>query len=307
MPLRDKKKIAALILLGICVVSAVVGIMFIPSSPVDGFGGGKIAVIRIEGPITGSSGLGILGSATSATEIAKQIKRAGEDPAVNAIVLRINSPGGSAASSQEIYQEVLRAKEKGKVVVASMGDSATSGGYYVACAADKIVANPGSMTGSIGVIFSQLQYSELMERYGIEANVIKSGKYKDMGSPFRNMTDKERKILQNMVDDIYDQFVDAVVEGRGMNRSKVLELADGRIFTGKQAMEKGLVDHMGNYQDSIKIAANMSGVEKPQVVTYGGESPFGSLLGLFAREVGHGVAETFLKAGKQEVKYNQFI
>lgn len=290
--LRDKRKIAALILLGICVVSAVVGVMFIPSSPV-GFGGGKIAVIRIEGPITGSSGLGILGSATSATEIAKQVKRAGEDPSVNAIVLRINSPGGSAASSQEIYQEVLRAKEKGKVVVASMGDSATSGGYYVACAADKIVANPGTITGSIGVIFSQLQYSELMERYGIEANVIKSGKYKDMGSPFRNMTDKERKILQNMVDDIYDQFVDAVVEGRDMNRSKVLELADGRIFTGRQAMEKGLVDRMGNYQDSIKVAANMSGIEKPQVVTYGSESPFGSLLGLFAREVGHGVAETF--------------
>lgn len=304
--MRDKKKIAALVILGICVVSALVGIAFIPNTPMDGFSGGKIAVVRIEGSITGSSGLGILGGGTSATDIAKQIKRAGEDPSVKAIVLRINSPGGSAAASQEIYQEVLKSRENGKVVVASMGDSATSGGYYVACAADKIVANPGTITGSIGVIFSQLQYSELMEKYGIEANIIKSGKYKDIGSPFRNMTEEDRQILQNMVDDIYNQFINAVVEGRDMNRSKVLELADGRIFTGRQAEEKGLVDELGNYHDSIQIAANMSGVDKPQIVEYGRTTPFESFLGLFAREVGHGMAQTFLKAGKQEIRFGQF-
>ncbi len=305
--LRDKRKMAALAILGICVVSAVVGVAFIPSSPVDGLSGGKIAVVRIEGPITGSSGLGILGGGTSATDIAKQVKRAGEDPSVKAIVLRINSPGGSAAASQEIYQEVLRVRENGKVVVASMGDSATSGGYYVACAADKIVANPGTITGSIGVIFSQLQYSELMEKYGIEANVIKSGKYKDIGSPFRNMTEEDRQILQNMVDDIYNQFVNAVVEGRDMNRSKVLELADGRIFTGRQAEEKGLVDELGNYHDSVQIAADIVGVDKPQIVEYGRRTPFESFLGLFGREIGHGMAQTFMKAGKQEIKFGQFI
>ncbi|MFP4559618.1 MAG: signal peptide peptidase SppA [Candidatus Hadarchaeota archaeon] len=305
--LRDRRKVIALVILGICVVSALVGIAFIPSLPMDGFSGGKVAVIRIEGSITGSSGLGILGGGTSATDIAKQIKRAGEDPSVEAMVLRINSPGGSAAASQEIYQEVLRARENGKVVVASMGDSATSGGYYVACAADKIVANPGTITGSIGVIFSQLQYSELMERYGIEANVIKSGEYKDIGSPFRNMTDEDRQVLQNMVDDIYNQFVNAVVEGRDMNRSEVLELADGRIFTGRQAQEEGLVDELGNYQDSIQMAADMAGVDKPQVVEYGRRTPFESFLGLFGREIGHGMAQTLLKAGEQEIKFGQFI
>ncbi|MFO7967007.1 MAG: signal peptide peptidase SppA [Archaeoglobaceae archaeon] len=307
--LRDKKKVAAFGILGICVVSALVGIAFIPSSPVDGFssGGGKIAVIRIEGAITGSSGLGILSSGTSSTEIARQIKRAGEDPSVNAVVLRINSPGGSAASSQELYQEVLKVRENGKVVVASMGDSATSGGYYVACGADKIIANPGTITGSIGVIFSQLQYSELMEKYGVEANVIKSGEYKDIGSPYRNMTEEDREVLQNMVDDIYNQFVNAVVEGRNMNRSKVLELADGKIFTGRQAQEKGLVDELGNYQDSIQMAADMAGVDKPQVVEYGRTTPFESFLGLFGREIGHGLAQTFLKTSEQETKFDQLI
>ncbi|MFP3946558.1 MAG: signal peptide peptidase SppA, partial [Archaeoglobaceae archaeon] len=182
-----------------------------------------------------------------------------------------------------------------------------SGGYYVACAADKIVANPGTITGSIGVIFSQLQYSELMERYGIEANVIKSGEYKDIGSPFRNMTDEDRQVLQNMVDDIYNQFVNAVVEGRDMNRSEVLELADGRIFTGRQAKEEGLVDELGNYQDSIQMAADMAGVDKPQVVEYGRRTPFESFLGLFGREIGHGMAQTLLKAGEQEIKFGQFI
>ncbi|NQE04576.1 hypothetical protein C5S32_01780 [ANME-1 cluster archaeon GoMg1] len=244
----------------------------------------------------------MFGLASGADDIARQIRRAGEDSSVKAIILRINSPGGSAAASQELHAEVCKAREKGKIVVASMSDVATSGGYYVACGADKIVANPGTITGSIGVIFSQLQYSELLERYGIRANVIKSGKYKDIGSPLRNMTAEERQILQDMIDDIYIQFVHAVAEGRHMNESEVLELADGRIITGRQAKEMGLVDELGNFQDAVDLAVEMAEIGgKLRVVEYGRESFFEQFFGVFARELGHGIAETFLESGRQGV------
>jgi protease-4 len=258
--MENKRKVIALLLLGFCLISVVLGIAIVAKGPLDrggiGVGGGdKIAIINIEGAIVGGgSGFGMFGLASGADDIARQIRRAGEDPSVKAIMLRINSPGGSAAASQELHAEVCKARENGKIVVASMSDVATSGGYYVACASDKIVANPGTITGSIGVIFSQLQYSELLERYGIRANVIKSGKYKDIGSPLRNMTAEERQILQEMIDDIYIQFVRAVAEGRQMNESEVLELADGRILTGRQAKELGLVDELGNFQDAVDLA-----------------------------------------------------
>jgi len=306
--MEKKRKVIALFLLGICVISGVVGIVIIAKGPLDmggmgGMGGDKIAIINIEGAIVGGGGgFGIFGLTSGADDIAKQIRRAGEDPSVEAIILRINSPGGSAAASQELHEEVCKAREKGKIVVASMSDVATSGGYYVACGSDKIVANPGTITGSIGVIFSQLQYSELLEKYGIRANVIKSGKYKDIGSPLRNMTAEERQILQEMIDDIYIQFVRAVAEGRHMNESEVLEIADGRILTGQQAKELGLVDELGNFQDAVDLAAEMGGIEgKPRMVEYGEKSFFESFLGVFARELGHGIAETFLESGRQGV------
>ncbi len=304
--IEKKRKGIALLLLGLCLTSAVIGIAIIAGDSFDsgGIGGDKIAIINIEGAIIGGrGGFGILGPESGADDIAKQIKHAGEDPSVEAIILRINSPGGSAAASQELHKEIGKARENGKIVVASMSDVATSGGYYVACAADKIVANPGTITGSIGVIFSQLQYSELLEEYGIQANVIKSGKYKDIGSPFRNMTEEERQILQEMVDDIYIQFVRAVAEGRHMNESEVLELADGRILTGRQAKELGLVDELGNFQDAIDLAAEMAGIKgKPKVVEYGRKSAFEALFGVFARELGHGIAETILETGKPRVE-----
>ena len=305
--MENKRKVIALLLLGFCLISMVLGIAIIAKAPFDrggiGVSGDKIAIINIEGAIVGGSGgFGIFGSASGADDIARQIRCAGEDPSVKAIILRINSPGGSAAASQELHAEVCKARENGKIVVTSMSDVATSGGYYVACGSDKIVANPGTITGSIGVIFSQLQYSELLERYGIRANVIKSGKYKDIGSPLRNMTAEERQILQDMIDDIYIQFVHAVAEGRQMNESEVLELADGRILTGRQAKEVGLVDELGNFQDAVDLAAKMAGIEgKPKVVEYGRKSAFEQFFGVFARELGHGIAETFLETGKQPV------
>ncbi len=304
--IEKKRKVIALLLLGLCLTSAVIGIAIIAGDSFDsgGIGGGKIAIINIEGAIVGGrGGFGILGPQSGADDIAKQIKHAGEDPSVEAIILRINSPGGSAAASQELHKEICKARENDKIVVASMSDVATSGGYYVACAADKIVANPGTITGSIGAIFSQLQYSELLEEYGIKANVIKSGKYKDIGSPLRNMTEEERQILQEMVDDIYIQFVRAVAEGRDMNESEVLELADGRILTGRQAKELGLVDELGNFQDAVDLAAEMAGIKgKPKVVEYGRKSAFEAIFGVFARELGHGIAETILETGKQRVE-----
>ena len=305
--IENKRKGIALLLLGICLASAVIGIAIIAKAPFDnggiGRGDGKIVLINIEGSIVGGrSGFGMFGSESGADDIAKQIKRAGEDSSVKAIILRINSPGGSAAASQELHEEVRKARENDKIVVASMSDVAASGGYYVACGADKIVANPGTITGSIGVIFSQLQYSELLEKYGVRSNVITSGKYKDIGSPLRNMTAEERQILQEMIDDVYSQFVHAVAEGRQMNESEVLELADGRIFTGRQAKELGLVDELGNFQDAVDLAAELAGIEgKPKVVEYGKKSPFESFFGLFGRELGHGIAETFLETGKPRV------
>ncbi|MBC8520623.1 MAG: signal peptide peptidase SppA [Methanomicrobia archaeon] len=299
--MENKRKVIALLLIGLCLISTVIGIAIVANFDSGGIGGDKIAIISIEGAIVGGSGggFGIFGSESGADDIAKLIKRAGEDPSVRAIILRINSPGGSAAASQELHAEVCKAQENGKIVVTSMSDVATSGGYYVACASDKIVANPGTITGSIGVIFSQLQYSELLEEYGIRANVIKSGKYKDIGSPLRNMTEEERELLQEMIDDIYFQFVRAVAEGRQMNESEVLELADGRILTGRQAKEMGLVDELGNFQDAVDLAAELAGIEgEPRVVEYGRKSAFESFFGVFARELGHGIAETILEAGK---------
>jgi protease-4 len=147
-----------------------------------------------------------------------------------------------------------------------------------------------------------LQYSELLERYGVRANVIKSGKYKDIGSPLTNMTEEERQILQEMIDDIYIQFVRAVAKGRQMNESEVLELADGRINTGRQAKEMGLVDELGNFQAAVDLAVEMAGIKgKPRVVEYGRESPFETFFGVFARELGHGIVESFLEAEKQPV------
>jgi protease-4 len=309
--IEKKRKVITLLLIALCLIALVIGIATILSGSrySGGIGGDKIAVIRVEGTIVGGQGqLGIFGLEAGTDDIARQINRAGEDPSVEAIVLRINSPGGSAAAAQEVYEEIGKARDNEKVVVASMSDVATSGGYYIACAADRIVANPGTITGSIGVIFSQLQYAELLEKYGIQSIVIKSGEYKDIGSPLRNMTEEERQILQEMIDDIYLQFVRAVAEGRAMDESEVLELADGRIFTGRQAKEMGLVDELGNFQDAIDLAAKLAGIEgKPKVVEYGRRSPFETLFGVFAYELGHGIAETLLDTGPHRVDLSSHL
>lgn len=269
-----KSKVVAVVLALVVVVSivAVARISAPAGQALAGRGGKAVGLIFLEGVITtGSSGSGLLGTVLGSDSVLAELRRAREDPATRAVVLRINSPGGSAAGSQEIAREVARLREAGKVVVASMGDVAASGAYWVASAAQHIVANPGTITGSIGVILEVQNLEGLYGKLGIRYETIKSGPHKDMGSSSRPLDPQERQILQGMVDDIFQQFVDAVVQGRAgkLTRDQVLELADGRIFTGRQALEKGLVDELGNLRDSIQKAADLAGIgESYEVKTY---------------------------------------
>ncbi len=215
----------------------------------------RIALVRVEGPILNSQ------------PVVGEIKTFGEDPLVKAIVLRIDSPGGGVASSQEIYNAVKRVrKQHKKTVVASMGTVAASGGYYIAVAADRILANPGTLTGSIGVIMQMANLEELLEKIGVRNVVIKSGRYKDVGSPFRAMREEDRELLQSVMDDAHRQFIEAVAEGRSLDIADVEVLADGRIFTGEQAKGVLLIDEIGDLQDAIKLAADMSGIKDPPKV-----------------------------------------
>jgi protease-4 len=211
--------------------------------------GQKVAIIEIYGTISGSN------------EVIRQLKKYSKDSSIPAIVLDIDSPGGAVVPSQEIYEEVLKAKKAGKKVVASLRSLGASGGYYVACSADTIVANPGTLTGSIGVIFEFPVVQELFKKIGVRFEVVKRGELKEVGTSFRPMTQEERDLLQSVIDDTYNQFVDAVKEGRGLEREKILELADGRVFTGRQARELGLVDELGDIEDAIKIAGKMGNIE----------------------------------------------
>jgi len=218
--------------------------------------GEKIAIVKIEGVILNSA------------EIIEELKEYNSNDSVKVILLRIDSPGGAVAPSQEIYEEVKRIRDEGKKkVVTSMGSVAASGGYYIACVSDKIVANPGSITGSIGVILELANISGLMKKVGVESVVIKSGKYKDIGSIFRAMSQEERDFLQGVIDDTHDQFIEAVAAGRGIDKAKIVPLADGRVFTGRQAKQIGLVDEIGNMQTAIKIAADMAGIKgEPSII-----------------------------------------
>ena len=211
--------------------------------------GKKVAIIEVYGTINSSN------------EVIRQLKKYSRDSSVPSIVLDIDSPGGAVVPSQEIYEEILKAKEEGKKVVACFRALGASGGYYIACAADTIVANPGTLTGSIGVIFEFPVMQELFRKLGVRFEVVKRGEMKEVGTWNRPMTQEEKELLQSVIDDTYDQFVDAVVEGRGLPQERILELADGRIFTGRQAKELGLVDELGDLEDAIIIAGKMGDIE----------------------------------------------
>jgi len=198
----------------------------------------------------------------------EQLERFESDGSIAAVILRIDSPGGGVAASQEIYAAAKRVRQKGKFVIASMGSVAASGGYYIACAAESLMANPGTTTGSIGVITELINVTELLNKIGVRFDVVKSGRYKDSGSPFRPLTEEDRKYFQRYVDDAYAQFVGVVANARRMEKTEVLQHADGRVFTGQQALELGLIDLLGTYQDAVALAAEKTGIEgRPRVVT----------------------------------------
>jgi protease-4 len=244
--------------------------------------GDKIAVVEIQGVITQSS--------AAIEEIHQYL----EDGGVKAIVLRIDSPGGGVGPSQEIHREVLKAKQQKKVVV-SMGSVAASGGYYIACASDLIVANPGTITGSIGVVMEFTNLEELLKKIGVKGVVIKSGEYKDIGSPFREMTVDEKKIMQNVIDNVNQQFIQAVAEGRKLDRNKVAGIADGRIFTGEQAQQLGLIDRIGNLQDAIDITARMVGIEGKPTILYPRQKF--SLWDLLMQEIATAIQKILIEEG----------
>jgi len=237
-------------------------------------GKGKIAVIPLSGTIAGVNQQGLLTTGGISPKLVRDyLKKAEGDGGVKAVVLRVDSPGGSAAASQEIASEIRRFKEDtGKPVVVSMGDIAASGGYYISVYADRIVANPGTLTGSIGVISHFIYIEGLLEKLGLEMETIKAGEHKDMG--IRPLTDRERQIIQDITYDLYEQFVVAVAHGRSLPVADVKTLATGQPYTGAQALELRLVDELGGLDRAIELAAGLAGVTAPEVEEYGPSASF---------------------------------
>jgi protease-4 len=226
-------------------------------------GSDRVALVKIEGVLLLSDG------------IVEELQSYAEDSSIKAIVIRIDSPGGGVVPSQEIYNAVKNIKKDGKKVIVSMGSVAASGGYYIAAAADKIVANPGTLTGSIGVKMEFANLEKLLEKIGVRGMVVKAGEYKDIASPYREMTKEEKKLLQDVIDDVHSQFIRAVAEGRGLTETEVRSIADGRIFTGQQALGLKLVDQLGDLKDSIDVAGGLAGIKgKPAVVEKRKKVPF---------------------------------
>ncbi len=219
-------------------------------------GDGKVAVLEVEGVILDSQ------------PYLESLSKINKDDKIKAVVLRVDSPGGAVGPSQEIYSEIKKVREK-KPVIATMGSVGASGGYYIACAAEKILANPGTITGSIGVIAEFTNYEQLLKWAKIDVQVIKSGEFKDVGSPFREITDAEKKYFQSLIDNVHSQFKLAVSQGRGIDLKEVDKIADGRVFTGEQAKNLKLVDELGSLSDAIRLAGNMGGIKgEPNVVYY---------------------------------------
>ena len=241
----------------------------------------KIAVVYVDGVIaTGRGQVGLFTEGGGTDGLIRQLHAARDDAAVKAIVLRINSPGGTVPGSQEVGEELKKLRATGKPVITSMADMAASGGYWLAACTDKIYANPSTITGSLGVYMPYSNWEELYKKIGVRQEKIKSGPHKDILSPDRQLTTEERAILQVMVDDMYNQFVEVIAEGRHMDPARVRQLADGRIYTGRQAKELGLVDEMGNMYDAIDGAAEMVGIQgNHEVIEFGKKNTLETLFG----------------------------
>lgn len=231
--------------------------------------GQSVGVVRLSGPIQSVID-DPLGERAGIEPVVAALAAAREDKRVGAVVVRINSPGGSAAASQEVHRAIRKVREAGKPVVVSMADIAASGGYYVAVAADRILANPSTITGSIGVYAQFLDLSELAAEHGVKLQTVKTGPYKDIGNPTEPFTENERQVIQAVVEDSLVQFVAAIAEGRNMSPEEVRRLADGRIYTGNQARELGLIDDFGGLDDAVELAAELAGIDgEPNVIEFG--------------------------------------
>jgi protease-4 len=237
---------------------------------VSGDGADKVAIVPIEGTIAPADDtMGGTLPTTTPEGLSDALSQAGSDPSVVAVVLEINSPGGGVTASDEMHQSILDfEKNTNEPVVVSMQDVTASGGYYISTAADRIVANQTTLTGSLGVIFEITNFAEAADKYGIKQVVIKSGKYKDIGSAFREMTPEERNIFQSIVDDSYAQFVNVISEGRHIPKDRVREIADGRVYSGLQAKKLGLVDSFGGLDEASDIAGELAGTSDTTVVRY---------------------------------------
>ena len=237
---------------------------------ISGEGADKIAVVPVEGTIA-SADSAVPGAQPTITPegLASALLQAEDDPSVMAVVLEVNSPGGGVTASDEMHQSILDFKNSSdKPVVVSMADTAASGGYYISTAADRIIANKTTLTGSLGVIFQLTNFTEAANKYGISQIVVKSGKFKDIGNSFRDITPQERDILQTLVDQSYDEFVGVIVAGRGLPEERVREIADGRIYSGEQARDLGLVDSFGGIDEASKIAGDLANADETTVVRY---------------------------------------
>jgi len=267
---KDKREITiALLLISLTLICVVIGFVNskrtasmvkgqVNGSLSDSLKHDQVMVLAFEGPIYDTfQTKSPFKSALNAASLKEELLKAKEDDSVKAVLIRFNSPGGTVAASQEIYQLVRDLRKDKKAVVISMSDVCASGCYYISSAADAIVANPGTLTGSIGVIMQGLNYKGLFEKFGVRDQTFKAGKFKDLGSGARDLTPEERQVMQNLLDDTYDQFLSDIVDGRKMDRAKLEKLAQGLIYTGRKAQEAGLVDYLGSYEDAKKITLDI--------------------------------------------------
>lgn len=267
MDTQRKQSALIWILLALCVLAIPVGLMgksvqkadrddddkpdFQPGSSFMMKYKDRIQVIRLGGMIVEKAEASLLSPSDSSVSVLKNLRKAAKDDKIKAVLLRINSPGGTVATSQEISSAIANLKKAGKPVYSSMADLAASGGYYVAVATDRIYAQPGTMTGSIGVIMSTVNLKGLADKLGVQPQVVKSGTFKDIASPYRPMTPDEQKILKDLIMDSYEEFTQAIAAGRKMKLADVKRLGDGRVYSGKQAKSLGLIDELGSYEDAL--------------------------------------------------------
>ena len=254
---------------------------------------GEIALVHVNGMLMDSR------------DIVRQLSDYRHDPQVRGIILRIDSPGGAVAPAQEIYSEIMKLRADHKTVYASMGTVAASGGYYIACAADYVLANPGTLTGSISAVMAFNNIEELTKKVGVKPYIIKSGKFKDVGSPLRAMTPDEQKLLQDVVNDVHEQFVQAIATGRDLPLAEVHKIADGRIMTGQQALKLKLIDEVGGLEKTIDLLAKkLNVVGRPKVIEQKEKVPFFDWL--LQGSLSSGLAQTLMPSPQPRLQYVWF-